>query len=366
METLWRDEGTVAAPAAVAAAAAANGWAPSQPVEPAAPTVSTSASGQGSPLQFDLLWKPNAWGGLLGNPAESFAAEADPVFTAPEPLVIGAPPAVPLPEPLLLAPTPVHPTTTAAATTMTTTLHAPAPIHAAAALPSVVETPRSKSQPRCPSGLSADTFVSVTGASAWPSARPTTPHKAGEDIEQQLTKQCLYKTELCRSFEETTKCRYGAKCQFAHGKAELRPVLRHPKYKTEICKTFQSMGSCPYSNRCRFIHLNADEEHLAKSEAMPPPPSPAPANAATPVPPPSPSLSPAPASAPSSPSPESSRRVRRPKRRPSRRGGSAILPRELQQHDSASEVVESTLRPLALEIESKPRLSFFQQLVPTP
>ena len=27
----------------------------------------------------------------------------------------------------------------------------------------------------------------------------------------------LYKTELCRSFEESGACRYGAKCQFAHG-----------------------------------------------------------------------------------------------------------------------------------------------------
>jgi hypothetical protein len=41
-------------------------------------------------------------------------------------------------------------------------------------------------------------------------------------------------TELCRSWEETGTCRYGAKCQFAHGREELRPVQRHPKYKTEV------------------------------------------------------------------------------------------------------------------------------------
>jgi butyrate response factor 1 len=67
-------------------------------------------------------------------------------------------------------------------------------------------------------------------------------------------KQNLYKTELCRSFCETGTCRYGHKCQFAHGGHELRPVARHPKYKTEICKTFTSTGNCPYGNRCRFIH----------------------------------------------------------------------------------------------------------------
>ena len=66
----------------------------------------------------------------------------------------------------------------------------------------------------------------------------------------------LYKTELCRSWEEKGTCRYGPKCQFAHGEDEIRKVSRHPKvvpsslplfqgpvlisylmqYKTEICR----------------------------------------------------------------------------------------------------------------------------------
>jgi len=74
------------------------------------------------------------------------------------------------------------------------------------------------------------------------------------DIEAELNRQNLYKTELCLSWAETGACRYGAKCQFAHGKHELRPVLRHPKYKTEICKTFNTTGQCPYGKRCRFVH----------------------------------------------------------------------------------------------------------------
>merc|ERR1712173_127587 len=73
-------------------------------------------------------------------------------------------------------------------------------------------------------------------------------------LEGQLAQQNLYKTWVCRSYEETGACRYGGKCQFAHGKHELRPVLRHPKYKTEIRKTFFSSGTCPYGKRCRFIH----------------------------------------------------------------------------------------------------------------
>lgn len=41
-------------------------------------------------------------------------------------------------------------------------------------------------------------------------------------------------TELCRSWKESGSCRYGSKCQFAHGEKELKPVQRHPKYKTEV------------------------------------------------------------------------------------------------------------------------------------
>uniref|UniRef100_H3B7I7 mRNA decay activator protein ZFP36 n=1 Tax=Latimeria chalumnae TaxID=7897 RepID=H3B7I7_LATCH len=68
-----------------------------------------------------------------------------------------------------------------------------------------------------------------------------------------------YKTELCRTFEESGTCKYGAKCQFAHGMEELRDVSRHPKYKTELCRTFHTIGFCPYGARCHFIH-NAEEQ----------------------------------------------------------------------------------------------------------
>ena len=68
-------------------------------------------------------------------------------------------------------------------------------------------------------------------------------------VEEQLAQQDLYKTELCRSFVETGRCRYGKKCRFAHGIDELRPVLRHPKYKTQICACFYNTGFCPYGMR---------------------------------------------------------------------------------------------------------------------
>lgn len=51
-----------------------------------------------------------------------------------------------------------------------------------------------------------------------------------------------YKTELCRPFEEFGVCKYGDKCQFAHGINELRSLARHPKYKTELCRTYHTVS----------------------------------------------------------------------------------------------------------------------------
>eukprot|EP01090_Pellita_catalonica_P001020 TRINITY_DN10750_c0_g1_i1.p1 TRINITY_DN10750_c0_g1~~TRINITY_DN10750_c0_g1_i1.p1 ORF type:complete len:242 (+),score=25.22 TRINITY_DN10750_c0_g1_i1:43-768(+) len=94
-------------------------------------------------------------------------------------------------------------------------------------------------------------------------------------IEREITQQNLYKTELCKPFERSGTCRYGAKCQFAHGQAELRPVMRHPKYKTEVCKSFQTTGKCRYGSRCRFIHEPVFPE-IPHSAAFVPRPTPAP------------------------------------------------------------------------------------------
>ena len=61
----------------------------------------------------------------------------------------------------------------------------------------------------------------------------------------------LYKTELCRSFEDTGMCRYGKKCQFAHSKKELRVLARHPKViildkrsKPHSCCAFSTKPTC--------------------------------------------------------------------------------------------------------------------------
>lgn len=75
----------------------------------------------------------------------------------------------------------------------------------------------------------------------------------------------LYKTEMCRTFEETGICKYGVKCQFAHDRTELRNIPRHPRYKTEICRTFWEQGQCPYGKRCCFIHTENSVAQAAQS-----------------------------------------------------------------------------------------------------
>jgi len=82
----------------------------------------------------------------------------------------------------------------------------------------------------------------------------TTNHNTSPAIPQSHLCVTRYKTELCRPFTETGKCKYGDKCQFSHGIKELRILTRHPKYKTEYCRTFHTTGYCPYGPRCHFIH----------------------------------------------------------------------------------------------------------------
>lgn len=79
-----------------------------------------------------------------------------------------------------------------------------------------------------------------------------------------------YKTELCRTFAERGLCKYGGKCQFAHGPEELRDLNRHPKYKTEPCRTFHSIGFCPYGIRCHFVHNAEDDQAQSRPQTSNP------------------------------------------------------------------------------------------------
>lgn len=71
----------------------------------------------------------------------------------------------------------------------------------------------------------------------------------------QINKQ-LYKTELCESFTTKGACKYGNKCQFAHGLEELKLKERRNNFRTKPCVNWAKLGYCPYGKRCCFKHGN--------------------------------------------------------------------------------------------------------------
>ena len=92
-----------------------------------------------------------------------------------------------------------------------------------------------------------------------------------------------YKTSLCKNFLTESGCQYGEKCQFAHGKDELRPIQSIPQsavsqmknpftqlqknmmnFKIVKCKNFEKEGQCKYGDSCTFAH--GDAELRIKSE----------------------------------------------------------------------------------------------------
>ena len=94
------------------------------------------------------------------------------------------------------------------------------------------------------------------GTSGWPAENASQVSAVAAAAARRVDLR-RYKTELCRSYAETGQCRYGVKCQFAHGADELRPLARHPRYRTELCHSFHVNGFCPYGSRCNFIHSDA-------------------------------------------------------------------------------------------------------------
>jgi len=118
------------------------------------------------------------------------------------------------------------------------------------------------------SGLDRDCPSQNGSRSATTLARSqSSPAEKGSPTPQQQIPTSRYKTEMCRPFSEHGTCKYGDKCQFAHGNQEVRNVNRHPKYKTDLCKTYHSVGFCPYGPRCHFIH--ALDEMRAQPAANP-------------------------------------------------------------------------------------------------
>ncbi|KAF3794188.1 Zinc finger protein [Nymphaea thermarum] len=75
--------------------------------------------------------------------------------------------------------------------------------------------------------------TSLASTGTWPRSSPAAAGSSLSPTSLSST-SVLYKTEMCRSWEEMGACRYGSRCQFAHGKQELRQVLS--KNKPEVSR----------------------------------------------------------------------------------------------------------------------------------
>lgn len=77
-----------------------------------------------------------------------------------------------------------------------------------------------------------------------------------------FTETKKYKREMCKNWTEVGFCRYGLKCQYAHGAEELAEIDRiteaqarlNDKYKSQNCRQFYREKLCPYGKRCHFRH----------------------------------------------------------------------------------------------------------------
>ena len=92
----------------------------------------------------------------------------------------------------------------------------------------------------------------------------------------------FYKTILCKHYDSPQGCSYGDKCQFAHGRNELRfpndnnmPSFNNKmnnnqknslNYKIAKCKNWEQDGTCKYGMHCTFAH--GDSEMRNKNDNL--------------------------------------------------------------------------------------------------
>ncbi|PNY11824.1 zinc finger C-x8-C-x5-C-x3-H type protein [Trifolium pratense] len=91
----------------------------------------------------------------------------------------------------------------------------------------------------------------------------------------------LFKTDICRAWEDSGNCRYNSKCQFAHGREELHPSRLSMKRKSEGQMGRQSarQGSWSFSPNSDPVHKPAEvaeAEHAVRRLPISQPTSPEP------------------------------------------------------------------------------------------
>ena len=98
------------------------------------------------------------------------------------------------------------------------------------------------------------------------------------------TNHTKYKISLCKHYNTQKGCRYGEKCQFAHGNLDLRPNISQYSpmiqnqndflnYKVVKCKNWDKNKTCKYGMYCSFAHgnneLRTKKDNLTQILAFP-------------------------------------------------------------------------------------------------
>jgi len=111
----------------------------------------------------------------------------------------------------------------------------------------------------------------------------------GDQQHPEPPEKVFYKTKLCEKFEAGGRCAYEGGCTFAHGQAELRPLLHlvppghiikrrtpppppspppppppgadtpYGAYHGKVCFEFRDRGTCHFGERCSYAHASAAE-----------------------------------------------------------------------------------------------------------
>ncbi len=115
----------------------------------------------------------------------------------------------------------------------------------------------------------------------------STSAMANLSVDEKVKINPAYKTSLCTNYMVGKYCQFADKCQYAHGKHELRdkPKIPPPSeiteelkqkltqkaktmpgYKTKMCKNFQTVGSCDYNEMCHYAHGEAELREETEAE----------------------------------------------------------------------------------------------------
>lgn len=117
-----------------------------------------------------------------------------------------------------------------------------------------------------PAGRQSSSFDGRPGANGGARNSPYgSPYHPSAPKPQDLRgNESKYKSELCSWFARFGRCKFGARCNFAHGEGELRSRtlmamdraggLDKEIYRCHACLTFVSTGACPFGDRCGMLH----------------------------------------------------------------------------------------------------------------